>query len=110
MNYITIKKVFNKEIPNWTNSYKSNKTILEVAYNYFNDVLQNRGFVFLRDVYEFLEIPITQESCDYGWHELINDSIDLGDFCYNRIGRSSDLELTFKCYPIKKYLPIEDLA
>lgn len=33
----------------------------------FNDLLNRRGYVFLRDIYEQMGIPITKESCLVGW-------------------------------------------
>lgn len=36
--------------------------------NNFNDLLRKKGYVFLRDIYEILELPITQKSIIVGWY------------------------------------------
>ena len=60
-------RVFNSSCYAWEKNRKFNLLFLKAEQNYFNDVLRNRGFVFLRDIYELLGFPITKESVIVGW-------------------------------------------
>lgn len=48
---------FNKESSNWNNSKEWNMLFLETTKDYFNDLIKYRGYLYLRDVYEYLSIP-----------------------------------------------------
>ena len=66
--------------------------------NHFNEVLKCRGYVFLRDIYEELGFPITQESIVCGWkYEPDNTDIDnYIDFGINDIDENNpDIPLDF---------------
>ena len=51
----------------WTKDKKYNLIFLKRQESLFNDLLRSRGYLFLRDVYKELGIPITKESCIVGW-------------------------------------------
>lgn len=51
----------------WTKDKKYNLMFLKHQESFFNELLRKRGYLFLRDVYEGLGIPITKESCLVGW-------------------------------------------
>ena len=59
---------FNEKIPSWTEDRDSNLAYLKVLQGYYNELLMARGYVFLRDIYESLGIPITKESIVVGWY------------------------------------------
>lgn len=58
----------------------------------FSDLLETRGYVFLRDILEALDLPITKDSITVGWYydtsnKLVGNYVeitihDLGDETY----------------------------
>ena len=64
---------------------------LNAQKNYFNERLRKRGYLFLRDVYEGLGIPITKESCIVGW--VFGENNIIGDnyveFIYDKDDESA---------------------
>ena len=50
-----------------TQSKRDNLIFLKHQESYFNELLRKRGYLFLRDVYEGLGLPITKDSCLVGW-------------------------------------------
>ena len=64
---------------------------------YFNALLRNRGYVFLRDVYEGLGLNISSESCVVGWRCKENN--DIGDnyihFIYDEDEEGSNIIIDF---------------
>ena len=76
-------KIFDSDCINWSDDQNWNLLYLRHTQTYFNDVLKNRGYVFLRDVYEYLGIPVTKASIIVGWvydpkNILIDSFIDFG--------------------------------
>lgn len=61
-------KEFNRSVPSWEEDRELNKFFLRATETYFNTLLMARGYVFLRDVYERLGIPVTKESIVVGWY------------------------------------------
>lgn len=59
---------FNKSATDWTDDREFNKLYLRTMQSYYNDLLMARGYVFLRDIYERLGIPVTKESIVVGWY------------------------------------------
>ena len=55
--------IFNNECTDWSSDKKRNEMYLRYQEDWFNIQLENRGYVFLRDIYEILGIQITKESC-----------------------------------------------
>ena len=58
---------FDSSCPAWENNKEYNIIYLRLQEGYFNDLLHHRGYLFLRDVYEGLCMPISKESCLAGW-------------------------------------------
>ena len=64
---------FNQHMVDWEDNRELNRFYLRAVQAYFNEVLMARGYVFLRDIYEKLGIPITKESLSVGWYYDRND-------------------------------------
>lgn len=59
---------YNQNMPSWTEDGKLNLAYLRMTQSYFNELLMARGYVFLRDIYEKLGIPVSKESIVVGWY------------------------------------------
>ena len=59
--------IFDERSYGWSNLQKINLIFLKRQESFFNELLRKRGYLFLRDVYEGLGLPITKESCIVGW-------------------------------------------
>lgn len=70
-------RVFNSSCIKWEKDRKFNQLFLKAEQNYFNDLLKHRKYVFLRDVYEALGFPITEESVIVGW--VYEENNPIGD-------------------------------
>lgn len=107
----TFKKKFDKNCPNWDEIGTINEALFKANQDWFNSILQARGYMFLRECYDTLGIPLTKESCTYGWVKgVVKEDEDCVNFSFVPIPGGSDYELIFKCYPILNYLPEEDAA
>ena len=69
--------VFDKRSYGWTTDLKVCLMFLKHLEAHCNELLQARGWLFLRDVYEMLGIPITKTSCIVGW--LFDENNTIGD-------------------------------
>ena len=58
---------FNRNASLWENDERYNWMALKSVELKFNDLLKRRGYVFLRDIYEAFNYPITKESIYVGW-------------------------------------------
>lgn len=68
----TIKIEFNESCKAYDkNNDDYNKMYIEICMQYMHDVLTNRGYLFLRDAYEFLGVSVTRNILGKGW--MIND-------------------------------------
>lgn len=61
-------RIFDSSCKDWDKDREFNMMYLKAQQTYFNDILRNRGYVFLRDVYECLGFPVTQTSLFVGWY------------------------------------------
>lgn len=69
--------VFDKRSYEWTTDLKVCLMFLKHLEAHCNELLQARGWLFLRDVYEKLGLPVTRDSCLVGWiYEEGNESGD----------------------------------
>lgn len=59
---------FNKNSSYWEEDRVINWAFLRAQQAYYNDILRARGYVFLRDIYERLGIPVSKESIVAGWY------------------------------------------
>lgn len=76
-------RVFDSSCNAWDKDREFNLMYLQAAQNHYNDVLKARGYVFLRDVYEYLGIPVTAASLIAGWvydleNKFTDNHIDFG--------------------------------
>ena len=67
----TIKIEFDESCKAYNKNHEYNKMYIETCIQYMHDVLTNRGYLFLRDVYEFLGVSVTRNILGKGW--MIND-------------------------------------
>lgn len=65
--YSAYSKFFDESNPNWEKNPESNRIFLQLKQNYANHLLQTRGYLFLNDVYEMLEMEKTQAGQIMGW-------------------------------------------
>ena len=70
-------KKFDDSCFGWTKDKEHNLMFLKRQENYANVILKERKYLFLRDVYEMLGIPITKTSCIVGW--LFDENNTIGD-------------------------------
>ena len=76
----------------WYEDNDYNLLALRATANRFSDLLENRGYVFLRDILETLDLPITKDSITVGWYfdtsnKFVDNYVDitvheLGDETY----------------------------
>ena len=59
--------IFDNCCTGWSKNKDHNLMFLKIQENYANELLKSRGWLFLRDVYQMLGIPITKESCIVGY-------------------------------------------
>ena len=102
----TFVKEFNRNNLNWEKCAKFNELFLKSQLNYYQDVLQCEGLVFLKDLYVSFGLPITRESCKYGWYSGGNKNRFV-NVTFKQIN-DYDFEITFKCYPVLHYLEKEE--
>lgn len=97
MNKSKYAQIFNSTCTGWEENREWNVMYLKAQQTYFNDALRNRGYVFLRDVFECLGLPVTKTSLFVGWYyDLSNASGDnYIDFDIHEKGDGSDIELDF---------------
>lgn len=74
-------RFFDQLSPRWSPEAEYNATFLKCQQNYWNDILNSRGHVFLNEVYDALGIPRSQAGCVVGWLRNNGDNyIDFGIF------------------------------
>lgn len=61
----------------WTKNPRYNKMFLEEQESFYNDLLKQRGHLFLNEVYEGLGIPKTKAGQMVGW--IYNEQNPIGD-------------------------------
>lgn len=66
--------IFNSSCAGWDQNREFNVMYLEAQQNYFNDILRQRGYVFLRDILENIGFPVTKSSLSEGWYYDLNDT------------------------------------
>lgn len=70
-------RTFDSTCKNWEDHREYNRVYLKAAEQYFNMILKARGYVFLRDIYEYLGLPVTKRELFVGWYyDLDNPSGD----------------------------------
>lgn len=61
-------RFFDETSPNWNSRPGENRLFLQNAQQYFNDILNRRGYVFLNEVFDFLGLENTPEGQYIGWY------------------------------------------
>lgn len=75
---VEVEIVFDETNPNW-NRPEYNLFFLRASQNYLNDLLANRGHLFLNDVLDVLSIRRTAQGAIGGWLSGVNGGfVDLG--------------------------------
>lgn len=82
-------RFFDQLSSNWSKEPEYNRLFLRSQQNYFNDLLNARGHVFLNEVYDGLDIPRSEAGSIVGWYRGENSDsfISFGVF----EGQDSDL-------------------
>lgn len=83
----TYEVKFDANSPNWTANSDVNVMLFMATENHFNVLLNTRGYVFLRDIYESLGLPVTKDSCMVGWSKKMNSQSRI-DFAIKPIKKS----------------------
>lgn len=94
-------KFFDKDNMNYQHNQEYNKIFLQAQQNYANGLLQNRGHVFLNEIYTSLGFDHTRSGAIVGW--VLNNGDDFIDFGIYDIrnadsltfGENADLLLDF---------------
>lgn len=73
-------KFFDEYNVNWTKSPENNLFFLQNQQNYANDMLRQRGHLFLNEVYDMLDIPRTKQGAVVGWTRKGGNSDGYVDF------------------------------
>jgi hypothetical protein len=67
VNQKTVQVKFDANNLHWVSNNDYNLSFLMAQQNYFNDLLQTQGIVFLNEVLLVLDIPRTREGQTSGW-------------------------------------------
>ena len=83
--YSKYARVFDEECPGWTRDSEANKFFLLKQQDYMSEMLKQRGYLFLNEVYDMLGFPRTKAGQIVGWvydeHNPIGDNcVDFGIF------------------------------
>lgn len=70
-------RMFDDSCKGWNRDRDINLMFLKYIQQYCNDLLKVRGYIFLRDVYEMIGIPLSRESCLVGW--IYEENNPIGD-------------------------------
>ncbi len=79
---------FDSSCTSWEENREWNRMYLKATENYFNDILKNRGYVFLRDIYEYLGIPANRTSLVVGWSSKSTCSDGYIEFDLENVGET----------------------
>lgn len=90
----TIKIEFNESCKAYDKNHDEyNKMYIRTFIQYMHDILTNRGYLFLRDVYEFLGMPVTRNILGKGW--MINYLKGTDDFMSLLYDMNGNIEIVF---------------
>ncbi|MCC8097160.1 MAG: DUF6353 family protein, partial [Eubacterium sp.] len=87
--YSDYARFFDSSSRNWSKNPEDNLYFLKAEQNYANDRLKARGYLFLNEVYERLDIPTTKAGQIVGWiydpkNPDIDSFVDFGIYETNR--------------------------
>lgn len=88
-NYSDYARIFDDTCAGYTGDPEHDLAFLKMQQNYANDKLRIKGFLFLSDVYDMLDIPRTKASQCVGWlydekNPIGDNYVDFGIFDTNR--------------------------
>lgn len=63
----SVEASFDYRNRNWSRTYGNNRMFLQAQQNYANVLLANRGFLTLNEVFELLDLPLTESGALAGW-------------------------------------------
>lgn len=63
----TIETKFTDTCKNYSKDREFNRVYLRSTVIYMHDILKIQGYLFVRDVYEYLGIPVTRNILCKGW-------------------------------------------
>lgn len=88
---------FDHKSPSWTDDGSYNEAYLKGIECFYNGLLRARGYVFLRDIYEELGIPIDSKSIVVGWFYDPGNAFSNNYICLSieRIGDEPNFSLDF---------------
>lgn len=90
-------RIYDSSCKNWDKNREFNLVYLRSTQTYFNDMLKSMGYVFLRDIYEYLGFPVTQTSLFVGWYYDLTNAFgdNYIDFSIHEKEDGSGIELDF---------------
>ena len=62
-----VEASFDSKNPRWSRTYGINRMFLQAQQGYANQILANRGFLTLNEVFDLLSLPPTEEGALTGW-------------------------------------------
>lgn len=68
---------FNEDCIRWSANPERNRYFLIAEQNYFSNLLRDRGYLYLNEVYDALDIPRTKAGQLVGW--VYDDKNPIGD-------------------------------
>ena len=79
-------RTFDRTCIFWDEDQKVNELYLKTIEAYLNTLLDSKGYVFLRDIYERLGFPVSYDSLFVGWVkgsyiDLVLNQEESGDWC-----------------------------
>lgn len=63
----SVETSFDYRNRNWSRTYGINRMFLQAQQGYANQILTNRGFLTLNEVFELLDLPQTESGALTGW-------------------------------------------
>jgi hypothetical protein len=62
-----VEASFDSKNPRWSRTYGLNRMFLQAQQGYANQLLANRGFLTLNEVFDLLDLPQTESGALTGW-------------------------------------------
>ena len=77
--YSPYARIFDETHIGWSKSHRANVTMIRLAYQQANGLLDRHGYLFLNDVYKLLEFEPTIAGNVVGWVKTKNPEKQVGD-------------------------------
>lgn len=87
--YSTYARCFDENSSLWTKDSERNLLVIRQQERYANDILKSRGYLFLNEVYDMLDIPRSRAGQAVGWvydenNDVGDNYVDFGIYSINR--------------------------